>query len=66
MVLDSSLTSALTPELRDIVQEIEAHAKNLGLDFFTTIFEMVDYQQMNTRKRQPMEEGMQWITGTSM
>lgn len=47
MVSHASLTSALTPELNDIVQDIESHAKSLGLDFFTTIFEMVDYQQMS-------------------
>lgn len=47
MVMDPRLTSELTPELKDIVQEIEGHAKNLGLDFFSTIFEMVDYQQMS-------------------
>lgn len=47
MVMDSRLTSQLTPELRDVVFEIEAHAKNLGLDCFPTIFEMVDYQQMS-------------------
>jgi len=41
------LTSDLTPELRDIVVEIESYAKTLGLDFFPTIFEMVDYQQMS-------------------
>ncbi len=47
MALDSRLTSELTPELKDIVQEIEAHARNCGLDFFPTIFEMVDYEQMS-------------------
>ncbi|WP_202613989.1 SpoVR family protein [Silvanigrella paludirubra] len=47
MVMDPRLTSELTPELRDIVTEIESHARNLGLDFFPTIFEMVDYQQMS-------------------
>jgi len=47
MVMDPRLTSELTSELRDIVQEIEGHARNLGLDFFPTIFEMVNYQQMS-------------------
>lgn len=45
--MDARLTSDLTPELKDIVLEIENHARNLGLDFFPTIFEMVDYQQMS-------------------
>ena len=30
-----------------IVQEIEDHARKAGLDFFPTIFEMVDYKTMN-------------------
>lgn len=47
MAMDPRLSSELTPELRDIVMEIEAHCKNLGLDFFPVIFEMVDYQQMS-------------------
>lgn len=47
MVMDGRLSSHLTSELRDIVFEIEACARNLGLDFFPTIFEMVDYQQMS-------------------
>lgn len=47
MVMDPRLTSELTPELKEIVLEIESHAKNFGLDFFPTIFEMVDYQQMS-------------------
>lgn len=40
-------SSQLTSELRDIVLEIETCAKKLGLDFFPTIFEMVDYKQMS-------------------
>ena len=39
--------SALTPELQKIKDEIEAHAKSYGLDFFDTIFEMIDYKQVN-------------------
>ncbi len=30
-----------------IVEEIERHAKEVGLDFYTTIFEMVPYDTMN-------------------
>ena len=33
--------------LRDIQIEIEAHAKNYGLDFFQTSFEVLSYKQMN-------------------
>jgi stage V sporulation protein R len=47
MPMDLRLTSELTPLLKDVVAEIEFHSKNLGLDFFPTIFEMVDYQQMS-------------------
>lgn len=47
MVMDPRLTSELTPELRDIVLEIESQCRNLGLDFFPVIFEMVNYQQMS-------------------
>ena len=44
MVMDPRLTSELTPELRNIVMEIEPQCRTLGLDFFPVIFEMVDYQ----------------------
>lgn len=47
MVLDPRLTSALTHDLSAIVAEIESYARELGLDFFPTVFEMVSYQQMS-------------------
>jgi stage V sporulation protein R len=47
MSLDPRLSSELTPELRLIVAEIESHCRNLGLDFFPVMFEMVNYQQMS-------------------
>lgn len=37
----------LPPEYAKIQEEIERHAKDYGLDFFETIFEMVTYEQMN-------------------
>jgi stage V sporulation protein R len=37
----------LTPELREAKERIEAVARAYGLDFFDTIFEMVDYEQIN-------------------
>ena len=37
----------LTPELRDLVEKISKVAKDAGLDVFDTIFELVDYQQLN-------------------
>ena len=33
MVMDPRLTSELTPELKNIVLEIESQSRNLGLDF---------------------------------
>jgi stage V sporulation protein R len=38
---------SLTPALWDIKQEIEAYARGYGLDFFETVFELVDYNTMN-------------------
>ncbi|MDZ4678722.1 MAG: SpoVR family protein [Oligoflexia bacterium] len=37
----------LSPEYAKIQEEIEKHARDYGLDFYETIFEMVDYDQMN-------------------
>ena len=34
-------------EIADLQKKIEAIAKSYGLDFFETVFEMVDYSQMN-------------------
>ncbi len=37
----------LPARLKEIKDRIEAHAKSRGLDFFETIFEIVDWKQMN-------------------
>ena len=37
----------LTPELERARVEIEGYAREFGLDFFETIFEMINYRQMN-------------------
>ncbi len=37
----------LPVELRDLQVEIEAHARSLGLDFFETIFEVLDYDELS-------------------
>ena len=37
----------LPPELSDVQVEMEAHAADYGLDFFPTIFEVVDVNQLN-------------------
>src|SRR6187200_3037450 len=37
----------LPPDLRVLKEEIEAHARRYGLDFFETIFEVVDADDLN-------------------
>lgn len=37
----------LPKELMDVQQQMEGHARNYGLDFFPTIFEVVDANQLN-------------------
>lgn len=41
------LGSELTAELQKANEEIKAYAKAYGLDFFETIFEVIDYKQVN-------------------
>jgi stage V sporulation protein R len=38
---------SLSPELAALQVEIEGYAREYGLDFFDTIFEVLDYKQMN-------------------
>jgi stage V sporulation protein R len=38
---------SLPPELCELQAEVEAHARDYGLDFFDTVFEVLDYKQMN-------------------
>src|SRR4051794_16979376 len=40
-------TSPLPAYLADVQHEIEGYAKEYGLDFFRTIFEVLDYKRMN-------------------
>lgn len=40
-------STQLPPDLQEVAIEIEAKAREVGLDFFTTVFEVVDYQQLN-------------------
>ena len=42
-----ALKTALPPYLRDEQRRIEGFARELGLDFFPTVFEMLTYDQMN-------------------
>jgi len=37
----------LPPELVEVQKKIEGHARDYGLDFFPTMFEMVDAEQLN-------------------
>jgi len=37
----------LPPELVEIQRQMEQHARNYGLDFYPTVFELVDYDQLN-------------------
>src|ERR1041385_2326240 len=37
----------LTPELERIRREIEQHAREYGIDFYETIFEILDFEEMN-------------------
>jgi stage V sporulation protein R len=38
---------SLTPEMAEIQRQMEEHARRYGLDFFNTIFEVVDADQLN-------------------
>jgi stage V sporulation protein R len=38
---------ALTARLHDLKQEIEAYAREFGLDFFETVFEVLGYDELN-------------------
>lgn len=42
------ISSTLPPELAKLQEQIRKYAEGYGLDFFETIFEMVDYDQMNS------------------
>src|SRR3954454_10638904 len=40
-------STTLPPYLVDVQKEIEGYAREYGLDFFETVFEVLDYQTMN-------------------
>jgi stage V sporulation protein R len=42
------MNSQLTPELAKVRDQIKKYAEGYGLDFFDTIFEMVDHDQINS------------------
>jgi stage V sporulation protein R len=41
-------TGNLTPELAAMQRDIEQHAKRYGLDFYPTLFELIDSDQLNS------------------
>jgi stage V sporulation protein R len=43
----SVATRGLSHELASINAQIEKYARECGLDFYNTIFEMLDYEEMN-------------------
>jgi stage V sporulation protein R len=48
MIMQTSAASrTLSPELTRINHQIEAYARDCGLDFYETIFEMLDFEEMN-------------------
>src|SRR5262245_57035505 len=42
-----TLNRNLPPELAKAAQEIKAHAKTMGLDFWDIVFEILDYDELN-------------------
>ena len=46
-----SFNSPLPPELQDAINGLRQTAEEAGLDFFETIFELVDYKQLNEMQR---------------
>ena len=48
MSVSEFLSNSLSPELAKIRDEIEGYARGYGLDFFDVVFEMVDYDQINS------------------
>ena len=41
------MPKSLTPQLSKLKEEIEGYARQFGLDFFETIFEVVSYDELN-------------------
>src|SRR5687767_12825612 len=38
---------SLTPRLEDLRKEIEGHAREFGLDYFETVFEILSHEELN-------------------
>jgi stage V sporulation protein R len=47
LVLGNDRDHSLPPEIRELVEKIHGYAVDYGLDFFPTIFEMLDYDEIN-------------------
>ncbi len=46
-VIGNDRDHSLPPEIEALVEEIAVYARDYGLDFFPTIFEMLDYDEIN-------------------
>src|SRR5690606_33813177 len=46
-IMATASIAPLPPELAAIQAEMEGHARNYGLDFFPTIFELIDADELN-------------------
>ncbi len=42
-----NFNTQLTPELRELAISIGKKAREVGLDYFDTVFELIDYKQLN-------------------
>lgn len=47
LVLGNDKDHSLPPEIRELVDEIKGYADEFGLDTFPTLFEMLDYDEIN-------------------
>lgn len=45
--MNENKDTRLPPHLRDIQREIEGHARQFGLDFYETVFEVLGYDEIN-------------------
>jgi stage V sporulation protein R len=43
----SSTNRSLSPELAELYTQIEKYARGCGLDFYDTVFEVLDFEEMN-------------------
>src|SRR6185437_6840133 len=46
-IMDTPYDTRLPPHLRSLKEEIEGYARGYGLDFYETIFEVIDADDLN-------------------